>query len=74
MLLYYEAGFPMEDILQIATINGANVIDQGNNLGSIEKGRPADIVIFEKDPFENYKNLLSIKAVIKSGRIYKSCR
>ncbi len=71
MLLYYEAGFSIEDILQIATINGANAIDQGVKLGSIKVGKVADIVIFEKNPFKNYMNLLSTKTIIKSGKVYK---
>lgn len=70
LILLNEAGFTMEEILQIATINGAVAIDQGNKFGSIKVGKAADIVVFEKDPFENYENLLSKKTIIKDGRIY----
>ncbi len=71
MLLYYEAGFSLEDILQIATINGANAIGQRDKLGSIKVGKIADIVIFDNNPFENYINLTSAKTIIKSGNVYK---
>ena len=72
MLLLYEAGFSTEDILEIATINGANSMDLGNKYGSISVGKRADLVIFEKNPFDNYKNFLSEKIVIKDGKIYKN--
>jgi len=70
LLLYYEAGFSMNDILQIATFNGADAIDQGDQFGSIKVGKIADIVLFDKNPFDDYRNLLSKKTIIKSGKIY----
>jgi len=71
MLLMYEAGFPIGDILQIATINGAASTGLGNKYGSIKAGKKADLVIFDKDPYKNYKNFLSEKVVIKDGRVYR---
>lgn len=72
MLLLYEAGFSVEDILQIATLNGANAIDMGDKIGSLKEGKKADLVIFEKNPFEDYKNFLSEKIIIKDGIIYSN--
>ncbi len=71
MLLFYEAGFSIADILQIATINGARSMDMGHSHGSLKIGKKADLVIFEQNPFDNYRNFLSKKLVIKSGKIYK---
>jgi imidazolonepropionase-like amidohydrolase len=65
-----EAGFSIEDILQIATINGVTSMGPGNTYGSIRAGKKADLVIFEKSLFDNYKNLISEKVVIKDGKIY----
>jgi imidazolonepropionase-like amidohydrolase len=70
MLLLHEAGFSIGDILQIATINGAASMDLGNKYGSIKAGKKANLVIFDKNPFENYKNFLSEKIVIKDGKVY----
>ena len=71
MLLMYEAGFSINDILQIATINGATSMDLGNKYGSLKPGKKANLVIFDKNPFDNYKNFLSEKIVVKDGKVYK---
>ena len=70
LLLLYEANFKIEDILQIATLNGAKAMNIDGKYGSIEKGKKADLIIFDKNPFYNYKNLLSKKVIIKGGKIY----
>ncbi|HLP12891.1 MAG TPA: amidohydrolase family protein [Flavobacteriales bacterium] len=70
MLLLKEAGFTTEDILQIATYNGAVSMGLENKSGSIQVGKKANLVIFEKNPFEEYKNFLSPKIVIKDGKQY----
>jgi imidazolonepropionase-like amidohydrolase len=70
-LLLFEYGFPVSAILQISTINGANALGIGNKYGSIEEGKKANLIIFDKSPFDNYRNFLSDKTVIKDGVIYK---
>lgn len=70
MMLLHEAGFSTEDILQIATWNGASAMDLGNTYGSIKQGKKANLVIFDQSPFENYRNFLAHKTVIKDGTVY----
>lgn len=70
MLLLYEAGFSIKDILQIATINGAKAMDLDHLYGSIHVGKKANLVIFEKSPFDDYRNFLSGKIIIKDGEVY----
>lgn len=72
MLLFYEAGFTVNDILQIATINGAKAIDMDQYYGSLEPGKKANLVIFDKNPFDDYKNFLSRKIIIKDGKVYQN--
>lgn len=69
MMLLAEAGFPMEDILQIATWNGYEVMRLTDRYGSIEPGKKADLVIFNENPFDAYANILSEKVVVKDGTI-----
>jgi hypothetical protein len=70
MLLLKEAGFSTADILQIATINGAKAIGLEEKYGSVEAGQKANLVIFSKSPFDDYKNFLAEKLIIKDGIIY----
>ena len=71
-LLLYEYGFPVSAILQISTINGARALGIDDKYGSIEKGKKANLIIFEENPFDNYRNFLSKKTVIKDGVVFKN--
>ena len=60
-----------EAILQIATINGAEALNIDDWYGSIEVGKKADLVIFEKNPFVDYHNFLASKTIIKGGKVFQ---
>jgi imidazolonepropionase-like amidohydrolase len=59
---------PME-ILTAATRNGAAAYDLEGEIGTIETGKVADLLILEADPLEDIANLRRIQHVIKDGRI-----
>jgi imidazolonepropionase-like amidohydrolase len=71
-LLLAEYGFSIPAILQISTINGAMALSLDNQYGSIEKEKKADLLIWDKSPFDNYKNLLANKIIIKDGVVFKN--
>lgn len=71
-LLLSENGFSIPAILQISTINGATALGLDNKYGSIEKGKKADILIWNKSPFDDYNNFLAPKTIIKDGIVFKN--
>jgi imidazolonepropionase-like amidohydrolase len=71
-LLLAEYGFTIPAILQISTINGATALGLADKYGSIEKGKHADVLIWDKSPFDDYKNFLSGKIIIKDGIVFKN--
>lgn len=71
LMLMSEAQFNMEEILQIATWNGAEAMHILDDYGSIAKGKKADLVLFDNNPFDDYKNLIGGKTVIKGGKVFE---
>ncbi|MCL1142409.1 amidohydrolase family protein [Shewanella gaetbuli] len=70
-VLMHQAGMSNMDILVSATVNGAELIDMSNTLGTIEAGKYADIIAMPKSPLSDIEALLDIPFVMKSGVIYK---
>ena len=67
-----EAGMsPMEAILS-ATKTSSELIEKQKELGTIEKGKLADIVAVEGDPLQKIEVLEKVVFVMKSGKIYKN--
>ena len=67
-----KAGLSTAEVLKASTINPALGFGWGNNLGSIEKGKLADMIVLDKNPLENIDNLNTLAYVIKSGKLMKA--
>ena len=58
-----EAGFHPLEIIQSATLNGAEVLGLDHLIGSIELGKLADLIVIEENPLENLKVLYGTGAI-----------
>lgn len=70
-LLMYDAGMSAMDILKSATVNAADLIDMTAKLGTLEKGKIADIIAMGVSPLEDIKALTDIHFVMRSGVVHK---
>jgi imidazolonepropionase-like amidohydrolase len=69
MELIADAGVPALKILQGATINPAEFVHQDKNLGTIEAGKLADIIILGSNPLTDIKNIRTLERVVQHGRL-----
>jgi imidazolonepropionase-like amidohydrolase len=67
--LLVAAGISPLDTLKIATYNSAVFLGMSDRLGSIEKGKLADLVLLGKDPTADINNAKSILIVVKNGQM-----
>lgn len=66
-----EGGMPMMEAIKSATIVNAEILGMKEDLGSIEKGKMADIVAIDGDPLQDAKAMMNVVLVMKEGKIYK---
>ncbi|HEX6976314.1 MAG TPA: amidohydrolase family protein [Vicinamibacterales bacterium] len=67
-----QGGMSNMDAIRVATINGARALGLDKELGSLEKGKLADLVVLDKNPLENIRNTESINMVMVNGRLFDS--
>jgi len=67
-----SGGLTELEALQIATLIGAEAIGLDQDLGSLEPGKIADIVILDKNPLEDLRNTNTVSYVMMNGRLYEA--
>ncbi|MTI38038.1 amidohydrolase [Fulvivirga lutimaris] len=69
---YVRAGIPAPEVLKIATYNSAEVIGVQEELGSIEVGKTADLILVNGDPIKNIGDIRKVDLTMKGGNMYSS--
>jgi Tol biopolymer transport system component len=64
-------GMTPREVLRAATIDGAKIIGVAQDLGSLEVGKLADLVVLDRSPLADIRNTTSIRYVMKNGELYE---
>jgi imidazolonepropionase-like amidohydrolase len=65
----YNAMFSMRDIIKLMGPNTASYLGMSDQLGTLETGKRADIVLLDGNPLEGYWTMLRTKVVLKGGAV-----
>jgi Tol biopolymer transport system component/imidazolonepropionase-like amidohydrolase len=66
-----SGGLSNHDTLKVITIFGAEAIGLQQDVGSLEPGKLADLVVLDRNPLENIRNTNSVRYVMKNGELYE---
>ena len=68
--MLHQGGMSNLEALKAATINGAEYIGIGDELGTLEVGKLADLIILDKNPLENIRHSNTVTHTMINGRLY----
>jgi imidazolonepropionase-like amidohydrolase len=66
-----EGGMPAIETIRCATLNAAELLGVQDILGTVEKGKLADIVAVSGDPLQDINVMEKVRFVMKDGVIYR---
>lgn len=72
MWLYALGGMPTDEILRSATLVGAVALGHGEDFGTLDVGKLADLQVLDHNPLVDIHNSTSIRYVMKNGRLYRA--
>jgi imidazolonepropionase-like amidohydrolase len=67
---YVLGGMMPHDALQAATIKGAQYLGMDEDLGSLEPGKLADLLVLNRNPLDDIRNSTDIRYVMKNGMLF----
>jgi hypothetical protein len=71
MWMLASGGMTPLEVLKCATLNGSKIVGRPEELGTIEPGKLADLVIFDKNPLDDIHNTNTIHWVVKNGEVFE---
>lgn len=72
--LFVRAGFTPRQAIQSATIVPARAMKRDEEIGTVERGKRADLVILDRNPLADITNIRSTRWVVANGRLYESAQ
>ena len=72
MWMLASGGMTPMEVLRCATVNGAKIVGRPQDIGSIETGKLADLLILDKNPLDDIHNTNSVHWVMKNGELFES--
>jgi imidazolonepropionase-like amidohydrolase/Tol biopolymer transport system component len=70
MWMLSQGGMAPLDAIRAGTLNGARALGLDRDLGSLEVGKLADMVVLDQNPLENIRNTASVAYTVLNGRVY----
>jgi len=67
-----KLGLPAVDTLRAATVNAAELLGKSEDVGSIEKGKFADLIAVSGDPVTDIREVERVKFVMKGGEVIRN--
>jgi len=67
LVLFVEAGLSPADALRAATLTPQRILGRERDLGEIEVGKVADVLMLDGNPLTDIRNIAKISAIVKSG-------
>ena len=74
MWMFVQGGMTPLEALRCATLSGARYLGLDGDLGSLETGKLADLVVLDKNPLDNIRDSEAIRYVMQNGRLYDGLR
>jgi Tol biopolymer transport system component len=71
MWMLASGGMAPMEVLRCATVNGSKIVGRPQDIGTIEAGKLADLLILDKNPLDDIHNTNSVHWVMKNGELFE---